>query len=342
MCVSTRLPFAKIFPVHPQNQRKLKGPVINVPCSVDSTQNVLPRFASEMESVTVNLKRKKEYKSVVCSGSVRPVIVFRALDLLKTTPLYIAENVRLRTCAEFAAELAAGDHAAAEIDATPPLPGDTDMNNDGHATEEPTLDEAVPMDVDVCENDDVLQVNCNTVTSCEGVPTGTCCDTDSAVLETPGQLQDENHSGSSGENEEEMVGYQPDTETFWDGDTNAILLQNRILNVAPGEGQMPMNVFKDKFSEELSFTKLFGGHARSEMFAGLSHTMRARFQLKSADRRFAKDHGNIFWNYRMQNMISVCRAADISVKKSQVGQATAGQLMDPFDKDRLVIKNRIK
>jgi len=210
------------------------------------------------------------------------------------------------------------------------------MNKDEQATEMPTLDEAVPMDVEVCGNDETLQVKCNTITNCEGVATVLCCDTDSALSETSGQLQEEKQGGPGCEHEEEMVGYQPDSETFWDGDTNAILLQNSILNVAPGEGQMPMNVFKDKYSEELSFTKLFGGHARSEMFAGMSHTMRARFQLKSSDRRFANDHGNIFWNYRMQNMISVCRATDISVKKSQVGQATAGQLMDPFDKERLV------
>jgi hypothetical protein len=150
---------------------------------------------------------------------------------------------------------------------------------------------------------------------------------------TPHQV-DASHPEPETEQSSEAT-YQPHTETFWDGDTTAILLQNKVLNLAPGEGRHPMSQFKDQYAEELAFVKIFGGAPRSEALQSLSHVKRSRYQLKSSDRRFANDHSNIFMNYRYHNVAAVCRSAVMSVKKSQAGKATAATLLDPFDKNML-------
>jgi hypothetical protein len=36
--------------------------------------------------------------------------------------------------------------------------------------------------------------------------------------------------------------------------------REHILNVAPGEGNRPLSVFKDKYSEELAYPGIFLGH----------------------------------------------------------------------------------
>jgi hypothetical protein len=37
-----------------------------------------------------------------------------------------------------------------------------------------------------------------------------------------------------------------------------------ILNVAPGEGNRPMSIFRDKYSEELAYPRIFVGQKRSD------------------------------------------------------------------------------
>ena len=44
-----------------------------------------------------------------------------------------------------------------------------------------------------------------------------------------------------------------------------------ILNVAPGEGNRPLSVFKDKYSEELAYPGIFLGQKRPENKDRLSH-----------------------------------------------------------------------
>ena len=39
-------------------------------------------------------------------------------------------------------------------------------------------------------------------------------------------------------------------------------LQDKIIEVAPAEGQRPLGIFKDKYAEEMNFPTLFYGDAR--------------------------------------------------------------------------------
>jgi hypothetical protein len=51
-------------------------------------------------------------------------------------------------------------------------------------------------------------------------------------------------------------------ETLVHGFTNSSCirdLQDKIVEIAPGEGQHPLGVFKDKFTEEMNFPTLFYG-----------------------------------------------------------------------------------
>ena len=40
---------------------------------------------------------------------------------------------------------------------------------------------------------------------------------------------------------------------------NIFYLQNNQINIAPGEGYLPLGIFQDRYSEEMSFPTLFFG-----------------------------------------------------------------------------------
>jgi len=55
---------------------------------------------------------------------------------------------------------------------------------------------------------------------------------------------------------------EPITKTLIHGftDSHSIYdLQNNQINIAPAEGYMPLGIFKDRYSEEMSFPRLFYG-----------------------------------------------------------------------------------
>jgi hypothetical protein len=40
-------------------------------------------------------------------------------------------------------------------------------------------------------------------------------------------------------------------------------LQDKIVEIAPAEGKLPLGIFKDKFAEEMNFPTLFYGYPRA-------------------------------------------------------------------------------
>ena len=74
--------------------------------------------------------------------------------------------------------------------------------------------------------------------------------------------------------------------------------RQHILNVAPGEGNRPLSVFKDKYSEELAYPGIFLGQQRPENKDRLSNVYYSdicQSELRRSDRRAAMCVENIFF-----------------------------------------------
>ena len=115
--------------------------------------------------------------------------------------------------------------------------------------------------------------------------------------------------------ESEPADGSPPTETFMDLETEANELKQRVFAVAPGEGNHPLNILRDADGEELCFAKLFGGNIRSG-YEGKPYFMIARHELRSADRRFAKNASNIFYKMRRMHCQTVCSSANMISESS--------------------------
>ena len=64
--------------------------------------------------------------------------------------------------------------------------------------------------------------------------------------------------------------------------------RQNILNVAPVEGNRPLSVFRDKFSEELAYPGIFLGQARPESkqrFVQVNYSDICQSELRRSDRR---------------------------------------------------------
>jgi DNA replication protein DnaC len=93
-CISLNIPFMHIQSVR-QRGKKMKGPCVNVPASMEPICCLLPRIPEHMKTVLVKLKRRLEYSNHYLYDYIRPKLVMQSLLWLKANnPLY-KENVEI-------------------------------------------------------------------------------------------------------------------------------------------------------------------------------------------------------------------------------------------------------
>ena len=77
-------------------QLKITANVVNVPADVGNTVSMLPRLSHETGTITVQLKRRLQYKSSALSLNVRPNKVMQAASwLVNTRALYQEQGITL-------------------------------------------------------------------------------------------------------------------------------------------------------------------------------------------------------------------------------------------------------
>ena len=92
--ISPRIPFMQIRRLrHVHGQYGIYGQVINVPVSVNTMVNRLPRDINDDHCVYVHIKRKKIHKSSFVQGLVNKATVKAWLRYLIQQPLYILYNI---------------------------------------------------------------------------------------------------------------------------------------------------------------------------------------------------------------------------------------------------------
>ena len=112
-----------------------------------------------------------------------------------------------------------------------------------------------------------------------------------------------------------------------------------VYSFAPSEGNKPISVFLDTYSEELSFPNIFWGNGRPQ-----NHTVKIHYsdivksELRRSDRRVATCVDNLFYKLKRCQMHTVTGKVNVAVRKHKTGGNvyTAGQLRDADSIDRLI------
>jgi hypothetical protein len=114
-----------------------------------------------------------------------------------------------------------------------------------------------------------------------------------------------------------------------------------ILNVAPGEGNRPMSIFRDRYSEELAYPGIFLGQKRPDnknRLIDVHYSEICKSELRRFDRRAAMCVENIFFKTKKLQMKILLGQSQIALRKCQrnSGTITAGQLKQPGALDNMI------
>jgi hypothetical protein len=117
--------------------------------------------------------------------------------------------------------------------------------------------------------------------------------------------------------------------------------RQHILNVAPGEGNRPMSIFRDKYSEELAYTGIFLGQKRPDntnRLAKVHYSEICKSELRRSDRRAAMCVENIFFKIKKLQMKILLGQSQVALRKCQRNSniITAGQLKQPGALDNMI------
>ena len=113
-----------------------------------------------------------------------------------------------------------------------------------------------------------------------------------------------------------------------------------ILNVAPGEGNRPLSVFKDKYPEELAYPGIFLGQERPEnkdRLLNVYYSDICKSELRRSDRRAAMCVENIFFKTKKLQMKLLLGKSQIALRKCKGNNSllTAGELKQQGSLERL-------
>ena len=74
--------------------------------------------------------------------------------------------------------------------------------------------------------------------------------------------------------------------------------RQNMLNIAPGEGNRPLSVFRDKYCQELAYPGIFLGQAcpdNKQRLVNITYSDICQSDLRQSDRRAAMCIENIFY-----------------------------------------------
>ena len=117
--------------------------------------------------------------------------------------------------------------------------------------------------------------------------------------------------------------------------------RQQIYNIAPGEGSVPLSIFRDKYSEELAYPGIFLGQKRPEneqRLVDVYYSDICKSELRRSDRRAAMSVENIFFKTKKLQMKILLGKSQIALRKCKGNNRflTAGQLKQPDTLERLV------
>ena len=127
------------------------------------------------------------------------------------------------------------------------------------------------------------------------------------------------------------------TATDFLGDTE----RQYVLNVAPGEGNIPLSVFRDKYSEELAYPGIFLGQKRPDNDSRITpvhYSEICKSELRRSDRRAAICVENIFFKTKKLQMKILLGKSQVALRKCHRNNRLikAGQLKQQGAIEKLI------
>ena len=115
----------------------------------------------------------------------------------------------------------------------------------------------------------------------------------------------------------------------------------QIYNIAPGEGNRPLSIFRDTYSEELAYPGIYLGQKRPEndqRLVNVQYSDICKSELRRSDRRAALCVENIFFKTKKLQMKILLGKSQIALRKCKGNNRTltAGQLKQQGTLERLV------
>ena len=101
--------------------------------------------------------------------------------------------------------------------------------------------------------------------------------------------------------------------------------KQEIYNFAPGEGNKPLSVFRDQFSEEMAYPGIFLGQKRpddKERLRNVHYSEICKSELRRSDRRAAMCVENIFFKAKKLQMKFLIGQSQIALRKNKMGNRT--------------------
>ena len=115
----------------------------------------------------------------------------------------------------------------------------------------------------------------------------------------------------------------------------------QIYNIAPGEGNLPLSIFRDKYSEELAYPGIFVGQKRPEnqdRLVDVHYSDICKSELRQSDHRAAMCIENIFFKTKKLQMKILLGKSQVALRKCKGNNRnlTAGHLKQEGALERLV------
>ena len=107
--------------------------------------------------------------------------------------------------------------------------------------------------------------------------------------------------------------------------------RQHIYNVAPAEANRPLSIFRDQYSEEMSYPGIFLGQKRpddKQRLKSVYYSQICKSELRRSDRRAVMCIENIFFKAKKLQMELLLGQSQVALRKCKLGNKTltAGQL----------------
>ena len=327
--LSPRLAFMRIHESAVGRQLRIHGNVVCVPADVCTTVNMLPRTTSDLETVAIQLKRRSQYQHALLTSNVRPGCIREVGQYLAQTPLFQQEKI---TFSDIVLQsLQTDENITVSDTVNPDLSARGADNTDLSAQRAENTDVLSTQRVDNADlsaqradNTDNPSLSANTA---DDVDTWT--EVDDAQVERAGVFDTMFTSADFVEDSERSAVY---------GHINAGL-SDKVYSFAPAEGNRPISIFLDRYSEELAFPNIFWGTARPDTHpVKVNYSDIVKSELRRSDRRVATCIDNIFFKLKKIQMQAITSKVNIAVRKHKTGGHvyTAGQLKGTDSIDKLI------
>ena len=95
---------------------------------------------------------------------------------------------------------------------------------------------------------------------------------------------------------------------------------DKVYTFAPAEGNKPMSLFLDKFSEELCYANIFWGNSRPDDHeVKIHYSDLVKSELRRSDRRVAECVDNMFYKLKKVQMQTITNKVGFAVRNHTNG-----------------------